>query len=106
MSKSAKKKALLAANANHRFNREGWTPGREEGWWFRNVQKSFCYYSPSQMLVRFRGEDHHGVQPEDVLNFIANRVQQDAIAIQKENERRVPVQQGIVSGEKKVAEAS
>lgn len=96
---------MKAANANHRFNRDGWTDVGG-GVYRRSVGKVSVFYTPGEMHVAIRGKEYHGVQPEDVLNFIANRVQEDAIAIEKENERRVPVQQVGMSAPKKVAETS
>lgn len=93
------------ANAHHRFNPEGW---REtgNGTYVRMIGQTRVYYTPGAMLIQLRGKDYHGVQPEDVTHFINNRIREDAIALQKENERRVPMQQVGMSAPKKVAEAS
>lgn len=70
------------------------------------IGKVRVVYNPSEMIVTLRGKEYHGVQPEDVIHFIDNRVREDAIAIEKENERRVPVQSRGLSTPPKVAEAS
>lgn len=72
----------------------------------RMIGNTRVYYTPGAMLIQLRGKDYHGVQPEDVLHFINNRIREDAIAIEKANERGVPVQQVGLSAPKKVAEAS